>query len=114
MLRYRRISSEFYTDTLFVTGEYQSTRGYTCIQLFVSDKGYVKVYTMRTVREYTQALKQFAKYFGSPEVLVAHPHPSNIYKYVKAFCNQIRATLKILKESTQWENCAELYVGLMK
>ena len=47
MLRYKRIKSEFYTDTFFVTGKARSIRGYTCMQIFVSDKGFVKVYPMR-------------------------------------------------------------------
>ena len=61
MLRYRRIKSEFYTDTFFVTGKAKSTRGYTCMQIFVSDKGFVKVYPMRKVSEYPQALKCLRK-----------------------------------------------------
>ena len=114
MLRYRRIASEFYTDTFFVTGKARSTRGYTCMQIFVSDKGFVKVYPMRKVSEYPQALKMFAKDVGAPDVLVADPHPSNKSKDVKAFCNKIGTTLRILEESTQWASRAELYVGLMK
>jgi hypothetical protein len=99
-LRYRRLKSEFYTDTFFVTGKARSTRGYTCMQIFVSDKGFVKVYPMRKVSEYPQALKLFAKDVGAPDVLVADLHPSNKSKDVKAFCNQIGTTLRILEEST--------------
>jgi hypothetical protein len=114
MLRYKRIKSEFYTDTFFVTGKARSTRGYTCMQIFVSDKGFVKVYPMRSPSEYPMALKLFAKDVGAPEILVADPHPSHKSKDVKAFCNQIGTTLRILEESTQWANRAELYVGLLK
>ena len=46
MLRYKRIESQFYTDTFFVTGKGKSTRGNTCAQLFVSDKGFVAIYPM--------------------------------------------------------------------
>ena len=45
------------------------------MQIFVSDKGYVKVYPMSKVSKYPQALNQFAKDVGSPEVLIADPHP---------------------------------------
>ena len=64
------------------------------MQVFVSDKGYVKVYPMSKVSKYPQALKQFAKDFGSPEVLIADPHPVNKSKDVKDLCNQIGTTLK--------------------
>ena len=114
MLSYRRIASEFYTDTFFVTGRAQSTQGYNCMQIFVSDKGYVKVYLMTKVSEYLQALKKFAKDVGSPEVLIADPHPVKKSKDVKALCNQIGTTLKFLEGSTQWLSRAELYIGLMK
>ena len=114
MLRYRSIASEFYTDTLFVTGRAQSTWGYNCMQIFVSDKGYVKVYPMSKVSKYPQALKKFAKDVGAPEVLIADPHPVHKSKDVKAFCNQIGTTLKILEEYTQWASRDELYIGLMK
>ena len=78
------------------------------MQIFVSDKGYVKVYPMSKVSKYPQALKQFAKYVGAPEVLIADHHPVHKSKYVKAFCNQIGTNLKFLEESTQWESRAEL------
>ena len=74
------------------------------MQLFVSDKGFVKVYPMTKESDYPKALKMFAKDVGAPDVLVADPHPSNKSKDVKAFCNQIGTTLRILEESTQWAN----------
>ena len=42
MLRYRRIKSQFFTDTFFVTTKAKSTRGYTHMQIFVSGKGLSK------------------------------------------------------------------------
>ena len=64
------------------------------MQILVSDKGYVKVYPMSKVSEYPQALKQFAKDVGAPEILIEDPHPVQKSKYVRAFCNQIGTTLK--------------------
>ena len=49
MLRYWRIKSQFFTDTFFVTAKARSTRGYTHMQIFVSDKGFVKVYPMKSL-----------------------------------------------------------------
>ena len=70
------------------------------MQIFVSDKGYVKVYPMSKVSKYPQAMKKFVKDVGAPEVLIADPHPVHKSKDIKAFCNQIGTTLKILEEST--------------
>ena len=61
MLRYRRIKSFFFTDTFFVTKKAASSRGYTCMQIFVSDMGYVYVNSMKSVSEFSKALKIFSK-----------------------------------------------------
>ena len=45
MLRYKRINQFFFTDNLF--GK-KSARGYICMNIFVSDKGFVKVYDMKS------------------------------------------------------------------
>jgi hypothetical protein len=46
-LRYRKIKSKFFTDTLFATKGAKSTRGNVCTQIFVSDKGFVSLYPMK-------------------------------------------------------------------
>ena len=53
MLRYRRITPFFYTYCFFVTKEKGQrkamiTRGFTRMQLFVSDKGYVFIVTLHS------------------------------------------------------------------
>ena len=69
---------------------------------------------MKLQRDYPAALRQFAKDVGAPEILVCDPHPSQNSFEVKDFCNKIGTTLKLLEQVTQWENRAELYVGLVK
>ena len=46
MLRYKRINTHFYMDTFFATRKAKSYRGNTCMQLFVSDTGFIYVYPM--------------------------------------------------------------------
>ena len=46
-LRYRKIKLKFFTDTLFATKGAKSTRGNICVQIFVSDKGFVSLYPMK-------------------------------------------------------------------
>ena len=47
-------------DTFFVKGK-PITRGYTCCQLFVTDKIFLYVVTMKSKSEVLQSVKQFAK-----------------------------------------------------
>ncbi len=62
MLRYRRIQSYFFTDTIFVTAK--STRGNKVMQLFVSDKGYIAVYPMESKSDFKDCLHLFGKEVG--------------------------------------------------
>lgn len=114
MLRYRRINSFFFTDTFFVTAKARSSRGNKCMQIFVSDKGFVYVVPMKSKSEFADALRMFAKEIGVPEALIVDPSGEQTSRKVKSFCHQAGVTLRILEEGTQWANRAELYVGLMK
>ena len=72
MLRYRRIQDYFIMDTFFATKNGgRSSRGHTCCQLFVTDKGFFYVVPMRRKSEVLQALKQFAKEIGAPTSIIA-------------------------------------------
>jgi hypothetical protein len=114
MLRYRRINCHFFTDTFFVTKKGKSTRGNTCMQLFVSDKGFVYVVPMKSKGEFPNALKMFAKEIGVPLALILDPAGEQSSNKVKQFCHEIGTTLQQLEEHTQWANLAELYIGLTK
>ena len=71
MLRYKKIKEYFFTDTFFATKKGgKSTRGHTCVQLFVTDKGFVHVIPMKRKKEMFQAMKQFAKEIGAPEAII--------------------------------------------
>ncbi len=70
------------------------------MQIFVSDKGIVKVYLMKFVRIFSSALREFAKDVGAPEILVTDPHKCQKSKEVQDFCNKIGTTLRLLEQNT--------------
>ena len=111
MLRYKRISSFFFTDTFF--GK-KSIHGYTCMQLFVSDKGFVKVYGMKSKGQFNLAFKLFTKEVGVPNAFMLDPSGEQTSNEIRAFCHKIGTTSRILEEYTQHADCAELYIGLLK
>jgi len=114
MLRYRRIESKFYTDAFFATAKGRSTRGNTCAQIFVSDMGFVAIYAMQSKREFSEALHQFCKKCGVPTSLVVYPSGDQTSRKVRRFCHQVGTTLRLLEESTQWANRAELYIQIFR
>ncbi|EJK62678.1 hypothetical protein THAOC_16700 [Thalassiosira oceanica] len=114
MLRYNRLHSVFFTDTMKVSERATSTRGYKYVQLFVSDTGFIYIFFMHEQKDYLDALKAFSKEVGAPDTLVCDPHPTQTKKEVRKHCSQIGTTLKILEARTQWADRAELYIGLVK
>jgi hypothetical protein len=55
-------------DTFFVTDKGgKSSRGHTCCQLFVTDKGIVYVVPMKRKGKDLLAMKQSAKEIGAPD-----------------------------------------------
>ena len=118
MLRYKRIHLYFYMDTFFAAGKKEgrgkSSRGHTCCQLFVTDKGFVYCVPMKSKGEVLKALKQFAKEIGAPDMIVLDASKEQTKDAVRQFLNDIGTTLKVLERHTPWANKAELYIGLMK
>jgi hypothetical protein len=115
MLRYKRISEYFYMDTFFATKKAgKSSRGHTCCQLFVTDKGFVYVVPMKSKAEVLQAVKQFAKEIGAPDAIICDMAGEQTSHALKRFCQEIGTTLRVLEEGTPWANKAELYIGLIK
>ena len=97
-----------------MTSKVISSRGNKCAQFFVSDMGFVAIYPIKSKREFSFALKQFCKNVGVPMNLVVDPSGEQTNKNAKHFCHQIGTKLRILEESTQWANQADLYIGLFK
>ena len=114
MLRYRRLHSIFFTDTMVISEKYKSSRQYRYVQVFVSDTGFIYIHFMRHQRDYPQALRAFSKEVGAPDILVCDPHPSQTSQEVRKYCNQIGTTLRVLEARTQWADKAELYIGILK
>ena len=114
MLRYQRLDSIFFTDTLKISKKCTSYRGNTCAQVFVSDKGYIYVCPMRKESDYYDALKQFSKKVGAPEILVCDGSKTQKKREVKEYLNKIGTRLRVLEQRTQWANRAELWIGIMK
>ena len=63
--------------------------------------GFVKVYGMKSEREFPDALKLFCKEVGAPKAIVVDPHQSQKSDKVKQFLNKVGTTLRVLEELTQ-------------
>jgi len=113
-LRYKRINTHFFMDTFFVTKRAKSQRGHRCMQLFVSDTGYMYVYPMKSKSEIPNAVRAFAKEVGVPTSLILDPEGTHKSKELRKLTQELACPLLFLERATQWANLAELYIGLLK
>merc|ERR1712197_305763 len=96
MLRYKRIKEHFFTDTFFATSKGgKSTRGRTCVQLFVTDKGFIHVIPMKRKGEVLQAFKQFAKEIGAPDAIICDAAKEQTSQDIRQFCDEMGITLRV-------------------
>ena len=110
MLCYHHIHENFFMDTFFAMSRgRKSSRGNTCCQLFVTDKGYLYIVLMKRRGEALQAVKQFDEEVGAADVIISDMTMEQLSQEVKHFCNLIGMTLHTLDEGTPWSNHAELY-----
>ena len=115
MIRYKQIDQYLFMDTLFATknkGKY--IRVFTCMKLFVTDKGFVHVIPMWKQSEVALDLKMFSKEIGAPNAIICDAAREQISQAVRDFCYKIRTSLRVLEEVTPWENRSEIFIGLLK
>ena len=115
MLRYKHLEEYFFMDTLFATTKAgKSSRGNSCCQLFVTDKGFLDAIPLKARSEVILALKEFAKRIGVPEAIICDASGEQSSQELRKFCQEIGTTLRYIEEGTPWANKAELYIGLVK
>ena len=103
MLRYKRIKENFFMDTFFATRKMEKyLRRNRCCQIFVTDKGFVYVVTMKARNKYDilSALKQFTKEIDAPEAIICNGSGEQTAIEVNKYCGDIGTTLRILEEGT--------------
>ena len=100
-------------DTFQVTAKAISQQKNRYMQLFVSDTGYMFVYSMKLKTEIVNTVKAFAKQIGVPMSLILDPEGTQTSKELNKVMKHMCCSLKFLERRTQWANLAELYIGLL-
>ena len=67
----------------------KSSRGNTCCQIFVTDKGCVYVVLIRSKKDVVLVVKQFAKEIGAPDAIVCDAAGEQTSLDLKRFFNSI-------------------------
>ena len=72
------------------------------------------VYSMKAKTEIVNVVKAFVKEIGVPTALILDPEGTQTSKELEKMTKDMYCPLKFLEKRTQWENLAELYIGLLK
>ena len=96
MFWFKRLDSLFYTDT-FYSKHVVSKQGFFMIQLFVSEKCFVKFYGMKSEKEFVKALNIFCKEVGAPKSFIVYHHLSQKRNEVQTFINKVGTKLRVLE-----------------
>ena len=105
MLQYKRIAKYLFMDTLFATKKAgKSSQGHSCCQIFVEDKGFVYVVSIKLKAEVLQAVKKFLKEIGASDAIICDMAGEQTSQALKGFFQKIGTTMHVLKEETPWDN----------
>ena len=74
------------------------------MQLFVSDKGFFKVYGMKSEKEFINYLKLFCKEVGVPKAFIVDSAQTEKSNKVRKFINKVGTTLRVSEGHTQHMN----------
>lgn len=80
----------------------KSICGHNCVQLFVSEKGFLYVVFMTLKKLFPQALEEVAMEIGIRTTLIIDSSGKETSNEIKQFARECSMTLRILEKSTQW------------
>ena len=115
MLRYNRMSSELFMDTMFATRKGgKSLRGFQCCQVFATSFGWTLLILLNKESDSHMAVKCVFKKYGVPPELICDAARTQVWGETKHFCAQTGCDLKMLEKGTPSANRAEAAIKILK
>jgi len=112
MLRYSRLSTNMYTDTMFASKA--SLRGNTCGQVYTNDIDFTRFYPMKDRKEIPDTLSQFFREEGVPSQLIVDGAREQIGQKVRRTCSDANCGIRQLEYDTPWANRTEMAIRELK
>ena len=112
-LRYRRLNTQFYSDTVFATTK--SLKGNKCAQVFTA-KDFIRVHPMVSKKECAQALQVFSEDIGIPSDLCTDgaAEMTGQKSEWRKLCQELRVKTRESEPYTQAQNQAETSIRELK
>ena len=112
--RLRRLSTTWYTDTLFSTQK--SILGNTCAQMFTDGKGFTYVHPMKSKAQAGEALHKITIDVGVPNTLISDGagEQTGDNTYFKEVTKRCHIDTRLIEPYSPWQNQAENTIGIIK
>ena len=102
-------------DTMFTSKRVRkSYRGYTCVQVYATEFGWVQADLMRAERDLHNSLKSMFKEIGVPMKLIADGARAQVAGKTRILCEQANCKVVDLEKNTPFANQAERYIQTLK
>jgi hypothetical protein len=111
-LRYRRLKSKFFSDTMF--SKTKSLTLDTCAQVFVNDLDFTKFYPMRLRSDASDQLRTFVKEVGIMDSLITDGAPELLNGKWKTAVKEFHIHTSVTEPYSPWQNRAESAVLAIK
>ena len=115
MIRYRHLSTNIFMDTMFAYKHVgKSYRGYTCVQVYATEFGWVRADLKKTEKDLHHSIKSLFKEVGVPMKLIADEVRLQVAGKARILRDQAKCTVVELEKNTPSANQAEQYIQTLK
>ena len=115
MIRYKHLPTNIFMDTMFASRRVgKSYRGYTCVQVYASEFGWVRADLMRSEKDLHHSLKSLFKEVGVPMKLIADGAKAQVAGKARVLCERANCSVIELEKNTPFANRAERYIQTLK
>ena len=112
MFRYKRLSTDIFTDTMLV--RIKSHRGNTCTQIYTHRNTWCKAYPMKTKEEAHHLLSLLFPYEGVLKTLIMDGAKEQVMDEFHQNTRQADCQVKQMEPYSPWENAAEATIKELK
>ena len=115
MIRYRHLNTPIFMDTMFASKRAgKSFKGFTCVQVYASEFGWIRADPMVAERDLHKSLKALFKEVGVPSPLIADGERAQIQKKSRRVCEEAHCKVIELEKNTPASNRAERHIQVLK
>jgi transposase InsO family protein len=107
-LRYRQLDHGVYHDTMH--SKIMSLQGHKCCEIYVTNVGWSRTFTTKTVSDVHETLDHFLGRYGIPEALISDGAMAYTGGDFKKKAKQAGIFCKLTDPHSPWQNAAELEI----